>query len=67
MIMLVTLQVLELSFEGLKRRGKQEEKFLEPLQNIANSGVTMADSLVNKFENEWGQSIEPVYSPEFSY
>jgi glutamate--cysteine ligase len=59
--------VLQLSRDGLARRGQSEEKFLEPLEEIAQSGVTMADALIEKFEKEWNQSVDPVYSPEFTY
>lgn len=61
------MQVLQLSREGLQRRGKSEEKFLDPLLEIAESGVTMADSLLQRFERDWGQSVDPLYSPEFTY
>lgn len=61
------MQVLQLSREGLERRNQKEGKFLAPLQYIADTGETKADALIAKFNTEWNQSVDPVYSPEFTY
>lgn len=60
-------QVLAISQGGLERRGRQEGKFLKELWEIAESGETQAERLLKLYETEWGRSVEPYYSPEFSY
>jgi glutamate--cysteine ligase len=60
-------QVLAISQGGLERRGRQEGKFLKELWEIAESGETQAERLLKLYETEWGGSVEPYYSPEFSY
>lgn len=39
----LSLQMLEISKQGLQRRGLGEEKYLAPLFEIADSGVTLAE------------------------
>eukprot|EP01023_Acetabularia_acetabulum_P029727 TRINITY_DN2802_c0_g1_i15.p3 TRINITY_DN2802_c0_g1~~TRINITY_DN2802_c0_g1_i15.p3 ORF type:complete len:182 (-),score=29.94 TRINITY_DN2802_c0_g1_i15:1699-2169(-) len=58
----VALQVLKFAREGLKKRGKDEEGFLKNLEEIATTGRTQADQLLTKYETEWGQNIDPIYS-----
>ena len=55
------------SRDGLKRRGLGEEVFLDPLVAAAASGLSEADRLLALYSGEWGGSIDPVYSPDFSY
>jgi glutamate--cysteine ligase len=59
--------MLKLAREGLQRRGKQEESFLLPLEEIAESGVTQAERLLDKYYNEWNEDIDKVYSPDNTY
>lgn len=63
----VAKKVVALSAAGLARRGRDEARFVAPLVKIAESGVTPADALVAKFHGQWKQSVEPVYSPGFTY
>ncbi|KAL3136333.1 Glutamate--cysteine ligase B, chloroplastic [Trebouxia sp. C0009 RCD-2024] len=63
----VAKKMLQLSTDGLARRGKHEEPFLEPLQEIANSGKTNAERWLEKYYNEWNESVDPVYTEEFTY
>lgn len=60
-------QVVAISKGGLERRGKQETKYLLELEGIAESGITQADHLLKLYNEEWGQSVEPIYSPDFTY
>lgn len=60
-------QVLEISRGGLERRGRQEAKYLKELEEIAASGETQAEKLLKLYETEWNHSVDPYYSPEFSY
>ena len=53
---------------GLKRRarldasGADERRYLEPLAEIAESGLTRADRLLERFHGPWGGRIDPVWT-----
>ena len=59
--------VLAISRTGLKARGKlsvagdDETGFLSELDEIAESGLTPADRLLERYHTEWGQRVEPVF------
>ena len=65
-------QVLEISTEGLNSRsrlnsaGDNESGFLDPLREIVATGVTPADRLLDKYENEWNGDVSRIYE-EFSF
>jgi glutamate--cysteine ligase len=59
--------VLKISREGLQRRGREEGKYLNELDIIAESGETQAEMLLKFYEGEWNKSVDPYYSPDFSY
>jgi len=63
----VAREVVALAEAGLARQGRDEARFVAPLRAIADSGVTRADRLLQLYEGEWGGSVDPVYSPEFTY
>jgi glutamate--cysteine ligase len=58
---------LDLSAQGLARRrrldpdGKDESRYLAPLQEIVAHGITPAEELLGKFNGPWGGTIEPVF------
>jgi glutamate--cysteine ligase len=64
----IALEVLELANEGLLKRnclggaGDNETGFLTTLQEIASSGVTLAESKLNRFHGEWNNSVDPVFT-----
>jgi len=60
-------QVLGILKRGLERRGREEGKYLNELEEIAESGVSQADLLLSLYHGEWKGSVDPYYSPEFSY
>ena len=60
-------KVLALSRQGLEARELQEEKFLQPLEAIAESGVTHADRLLQQYTNDWGEDVDGVYAPEHTF
>jgi glutamate--cysteine ligase len=68
----VALNVLALSDQGLNNRnilddhGRNEAQYLEPLHEIANSGLNWADRLIQKYNTEWKQDIAKVFN-EMSY
>lgn len=60
-------RMVQLSREGLQRRGKSEESFLVPLQEIVDSGKTNAERLLDRYYNEWNESVDPIYQQDFTY
>lgn len=59
--------ILALARGGLERlntldaKGENETKLLAPLDEIAASGKTHADRLLDLWEGEWNRSIEPIF------
>jgi glutamate--cysteine ligase len=68
----LALKTLEISKGGLRRRHKSEvgcpdeSCFLDTLFEIADSGVTPAERLLQRYNEAWGGSVDPVYS-EYAY
>lgn len=68
----VALEVLDIARAGLSRRarldsvGNDETGFLMPLQEIASSGITPAERMLEAFHTKWGGDITKVFS-EYSY
>jgi glutamate--cysteine ligase len=64
----IAREVLAISREGLNVRkrlnghGENEALFLDDLDEIAKTGRTRAESLIARFNGEWGGSIEPVFT-----
>jgi glutamate--cysteine ligase len=65
-------QVLDIASDGLTRRarlnsaGDNEGGFLDPLHEVVATGVTPADRLLDKYENEWKGDVSRIYE-EFSF
>ncbi len=65
-------QCLAIAHEGLKRRkhldasGRDETRYLEPLDEIVARGRTPAEDLLEKYHGAWGGSVAPVYT-EYAY
>jgi glutamate--cysteine ligase len=63
----IAKECLKLAHTGLRRRarldagGRDESRYLEPLDRIVESGSTPAEDMLRKFHEAWGGSIEPVY------
>ncbi|MBN9318938.1 MAG: glutamate--cysteine ligase [Caulobacterales bacterium 68-7] len=57
----VAVDVVAIAREGLQRRGLGEEVFLAPLEAIADSGVTLAERWLEKFNGPWGGSVQPIF------
>jgi glutamate--cysteine ligase len=66
----VAVSVVEIARHGLRRRGRHdgggqdESHFLETLADIAASGRTPAEDLLQRFETKWQRRIEPVFKEE---
>ena len=50
-------QVVRLASDGLQRRALGEETHLQPLQDIADSGVTQAERMLQLYHGPWKQSL----------
>ena len=63
----VAQDVLAIARAGLKARGRlnahgeHEALFLDDLDEIAKSGTSPAERLIERFEGDWGGSVEPVF------
>jgi glutamate--cysteine ligase len=65
-------EILTLARTGLVRRGRRnvqgrdETQYLEPLEAIVERGKTPAEELLDKFQGQWGGSVDPVFR-EYAY
>jgi glutamate--cysteine ligase len=65
-------ETLAIARKGLAKRahkdasGRDETRFLEPLDDSVARGVTPAEELLEKFHGAWGGTVDPVYS-EYQY
>ena len=63
----VARDLVAIASEGLRRRarrdasGADESRYLAPLQEIAGSGLTGADRLLERFGTVWSGRIDPVW------
>ncbi len=63
----IAKECLALSNAGLRRRGhidhlgRDETRFLEPLDRIIDAGHTPAEEMLEKFHGPWRGSVEPAY------
>jgi glutamate--cysteine ligase len=65
-------ETLRLSRRGLEKRarldrnGRDETRFLRPLEEIVTRGITPAEELLEKYFNEWNESVAPIYD-QYAY
>jgi glutamate--cysteine ligase len=63
---------LRLAEQGLIRRnrvdrnGRDETRYLRPLQEIVARGITPAEELLQKYNGPWKGSVDPVFE-EYAY
>jgi glutamate--cysteine ligase len=63
----ITRDCMALAHAGLRRRaradrdGRDETRYLEPLDQILETGRTPAEQMLDKFNGAWSGSIEPAY------
>jgi glutamate--cysteine ligase len=50
----------------LDRNGRDETRYLRPLFEIVERGITPAEELLEKFHGVWNGSVEPIFD-EYSY
>src|SRR5450631_3526061 len=65
-------ETLRLASRGLARRkyldrnGRDETRYLRPLEESIARGITPAEELLEKFFNEWDNTVEPIFD-EYAY
>ena len=57
----IAIEMVRISKEGLTRRNCNEENFVDGLMEIATSGKTSADRLLEAYENEWNGDIDNIF------
>jgi glutamate--cysteine ligase len=64
----IAREALAISAAGLKRRaildtqGRDETRFLEPIEIILSGGCTPGEEMLARFNGEWGQSTAPLFT-----
>lgn len=53
----IAKEITDISYQSLKSYGKGEEILLEPLLNLMEKGLTPADLIIEKWQNEWRGDI----------
>ena len=68
----LALEMVALARDGLTRRkrldllGRDETRFLAPLEEFVRSGNVPAQTLIAKFDGPWNGSVDPAFS-EYAY
>ncbi|WP_448951302.1 glutamate--cysteine ligase [Labrys neptuniae] len=63
----IALRALAIARQGLKARniedweGRNEEHFLDGLDDMVESGITAADEMLERYHGEWGGRIDPIF------
>ncbi|KAI5058670.1 hypothetical protein GOP47_0026840 [Adiantum capillus-veneris] len=57
----VAQDVVKLAKEGLQRRGFDEEEFLDQSWEVAQTGITPAERLLELYHNGWKGNIDPIF------
>ncbi len=71
-VLTLAQETLRLSAKGLARRkkldrnGRDETRYLRPLEESIARELTPAEELLEKFHGEWGGSVEPIFE-EYAY
>jgi glutamate--cysteine ligase len=65
-------KTLDLARQGLERRkrldrnGRDETRYLRPLEETVARGITPAEELLNEYDGMWGGTVDPIYD-EYAY
>jgi glutamate--cysteine ligase len=71
-VLTLAQETLRLASRGLARRkhldrnGRDETRYLRPLEESIARGLTPAEELLEKFNSVWGGTVEPIYD-EYAY
>lgn len=58
-------KLIYLSYKSLKSLGKGEEKYLEPIKNLVNKGITPSNIIKGKWNNEWNQDFSEMIKSKY--
>jgi glutamate--cysteine ligase len=50
----------------LDRNGRDETRYLRPLEESIARGMTPAEELLERYHGEWGGSVDPIFE-EYAY
>ena len=53
----IAKEIVKVSYNSLKSYGKSEEILLESLRELVCKGITPADVIINKWENDWNKDV----------
>ena len=65
-------ETLRLAARGLAKRnqldrnGRDETRYLRPLEESIARGITPAEELLEQYFNEWNSSVDPIFD-EYAY
>ena len=71
-VLTLAQELLRLASQGLARRkrldrnGRDETRYLRPLEESIGRGITPAEELLEKFHGKWNGSVDPLYE-EYAY
>ncbi|HZQ13248.1 MAG TPA: glutamate--cysteine ligase [Pseudolabrys sp.] len=71
-VLTLAQETLRLCAKGLQRRrrldrnGRDETRYLRPLEESVARGITPAEELLERYFNEWNESVDPLYE-EYAY
>jgi glutamate--cysteine ligase len=71
-VLTLAQETLRLASQGLARRkhldrnGRDETRYLRPLEESIGRGITPAEELLEKYYGKWNGSLEPIYE-EYAY
>jgi glutamate--cysteine ligase len=71
-VLTLAQETLRLCAKGLQRRrkldrnGRDETRYLRPLEESIARGITPAEELLEKYNGEWNGSVEPIFD-EYAY
>jgi glutamate--cysteine ligase len=71
-VLALAQETLRFCAQGLARRkkldrnGRDETRYLRPLEESIARGITPAEELLQKFHGEWGGTVEPIFE-EYAY
>src|SRR4051812_29146287 len=71
-VFMLAQETLRLARRGLEKRarldrnGRDETRYLRPLEQIVARGITPAEELLEKYFNEWNESVAPLYD-QYAY
>ena len=53
----IVKEIVDISYQSLKSFTNGEEKYLEPLMEYTNKGITPADVIIERYNGEWKGNI----------